>query len=298
MSFTRFFSRSVVVFFAIGLLMSSGCSSSKPATTTATTQVSDGYAKALKMYDKRDYQGAIVGLESLLFTSRATALEDSVLFLLAQSYYHADEYLQAADMYTKLLRQKPFSPYARTAQFMVAKSYEQLSPYFELDQQYTRKSIEQFSLYQELYPAVDSSKVVSDEESRKMLLNINQDNGSSKQSNTTATTQFSHLDSLRYAGKSIKTMREKLAKNAFFIAKQYVQLGKYKAAGIFYDEVIAHYPDTIYDQPALVGKINVLVKRNKWFDARLALDQYLLLFPDQKKAMQELKDKIAKNCKN
>ena len=93
-------------------------------------------------------------------------------------------------------------------------------------------------------------------------------------------------------------MREKLAKNSFFIARQYVQLGKYKAAGIFYDEVIAHYPDTIYDQPALEGKIDVLIKRKKWFDAGLALDQYLQLFPEKRKEMQGIREKITQNCKN
>ena len=89
-----------------------------------------------------------------------------------------------------------------------------------------------------------------------------------------------------------------MAKNVFVIAKQYVQLGKYKAAGIFYDEVITHYPDTVYDKPALEGKIDVLIKRKKWFDAGLVLDQYLRLFPEKKKDMQAVRDKITLNCKN
>ena len=98
--------------------------------------------------------------------------------------------------------------------------------------------------------------------------------------------QFARIDSLRYAEKAIPVLREKLAKNTFFIARQYIQLEKHKAAGIFFDEVIKRYSDTIYFKQALGGKIDVLMKRKKWFDAGQALDQYLQLFPDQQKEMQ------------
>ncbi|MEI7747506.1 MAG: tetratricopeptide repeat protein [Chlorobiaceae bacterium] len=296
MSGYRFFSRSALMLFAIGLLISSGCSSSKPE-TTANSLVNEGYARAVKLYDKRDYPAAILGLESLLFTARATALEDDVQYLLGQSYYNSGDYMLAADMFSRV-QQISATPYARTSLFMVAKSYEQLSPHFELDQQYTRKSIEQFTLYQELYPVADSSKIASDVKTWKELLKINPENISYKQNYASAIAQYSRIDSLKYSEKAVRTMREKLAKNSFFIARQYVRLGKYKAAGIFYDEVIAHYPDTIYDQPALEGKIDILIKRKKWFDAGLALDQYLQIFPEKRKDMQVIRNIITQNCKN
>lgn len=298
MSVNRFISRSALMLLATGLLMSSGCSSSKPAKISATTRVNEAYGKAVKMYDKRDYQGAALGLESLLFTSRATALEDDVLFLLAQSYYHSGQYLLAAEMFTKLQQQISSTPYARTAQFMLAKSYEQLSPHFELDQEHTAKAITQFATYLDLYPMVDSSKIASDVTTYRELLKINPDNASYKQSYATATTQFARIDSLRYAEKAIPVLREKLAKNTFFIARQYVQLKKYKAAGIFYDELIKRYPDTVYIKPAWEGKIDVLMKRKKWFDASQALDQYLQNFPDKKKDMEDNRDKIKQNTKS
>ncbi|MEI7933442.1 MAG: tetratricopeptide repeat protein [Chlorobiaceae bacterium] len=289
-------SRLVLMLFVTGLLISSGCSTSKPE-AKSDSLVNEGYARAVKLYDKGDYPAVIIGLESLLFTSRATALEDDIQYLLGQSYYHSGEYMLAADMFSRVL-QISSTPYARTSQFMVAKSYEQLSPHYELDQQYTRKSVEQFSLYQELYSVADSSKIAGDVKTWKELLKINPENIFYKQNYASAMVQYSRIDSLNYSGKAIMTLREKLAKNSFFIARQYVQLGKYKAAGIFYDEVIAHYPDTIYDQPALEGKIDVLIKRKKWFDAGLVLDQYVQLFPEKRKEMQGIRDKITLNCKN
>jgi len=297
MSVNRFFSHSVLMLFAIVLLISSGCSSSKPV-TTATAQVNEGYAKAMKLYDKRDYKEAAIGFESLLFTSRATALEDDVLFYLAKSYYHSGEYFLAAEMFTRLQQQISSTPYARTSQFLLAKSYEQLSPHFELDQQFTNKAIEQFGLYLELYPMVDSTKIAGDVETYRELLKINPGNDAYKQSLASATSQFARIDTLRYAEKAIPVLREKLAKNTFSIARQYIQLKKYKAAGIFYDEVIKHYADTIFFKPALAGKVDVLTKRKKWFDAGQALDQYVQLFPEKEKEMQGVRDKINKNFKN
>jgi outer membrane protein assembly factor BamD len=297
MSVTRLLSRSVLMLFAIVLLMSSGCSSSKPL-TTATARVNEGYAKALKLYEKRDYKQAAIEFESLLFTSRATALEDDVLFYLAQSYYHSGEYLLSAEMFTRLQQQISSTPYARTSQFLLAKSYEQLSPHFELDQQFTDKAIEQFGLYLELYPMVDSSKIASDVETYRELLKINPGNAGYKQNFEAAKSQFSRIDSLRYAEKAIPVLREKLAKNTYSIAHQYIQLKKYKAAGIFYDEVIRRYADTSFFKPALAGKVDVLIKRKKWFDAGQALDQYVQLFPDKEKEMQGTRDKINQNFKN
>ena len=297
MSVSRFFSRAAVILFSIGLLMSSGCSSSKPA-TTATERVNEGCAKAQKLYDKGDYQEAALVFESLIFTSRATALEDDVLFYLGQSYFRSGQYILSADMFTRLQQQMSSSPYARTAQFLLAKSYEKLSPNFELDQYYTNKAIEQFSLYLELYPMVDSSKIASDVETYRELLKINPKNPDYKQNYVAATARFSRIDSLRYAEKEIPVLREKLAKKIFFIAKQYVQLNKNKAAVIYYDEVIKLFPDTIYLKQALAAKIDVLIMRKKWFDAGQTLDQYVQLFPDKEREMKGVREKIKQNFKH
>jgi outer membrane protein assembly factor BamD len=297
MSVNRYFSRSVLILLSTGLLMSSGCSSSKPP-TTATSRVNEGYARAMNTYNKGNYQEAAIAFEAMLFTSRATALEDDVLFYLAQSYYRSGQYLLAAEMFNRLQQQISSTPYARTAQFLLAKSYEQLSPHFELDQQFTGKAIEQFALYMDLYPMSDSSKVASEVETYRELLKINPGNAVYKQNYATANAQFTRIDSLRYAQKAIPVLREKLAKNTYFIAHQYIQLGKYKAAGIFFDEVIKRYSDTIFFKQALAGKVDVLIKRKKWFDAGQALDQYLQLFPDEQKEMLSIREKIKQNFKN
>lgn len=294
---TRIFSRSTLMLFATGLLISFGCSSSKPE-TTETSRVKEAYDRALKVYEKKDYAGAAISLEQLQFTSRASALEDDILFLLAQSYYHSEQYFLAAETYTRLLQQMPATHYARASQFMLAKSYEQLVPHFELDQQPTQKAIEQFALYLDLYPMVDSSKIAEDFKTYKELLKVNPDNPTYKQGFESAKARFARIDTLRYAAKAIPHLRENLAKNTFSIAHQYIQLEKYKAAGICYDEIIGSYSDTSYAKLAWAGKIDVLIKRKKWFDARQTLEQYLQLFPDSQQNMKGVKELITKNLSN
>ena len=296
MSASKCLSRSAIALFATAALMSSGCSSSKPETAVEVV-VSEGYARALKLYEKREYQAAAIGLEPLQFTARATALEDDVLYLLGQSYYHTDQYLLAAETFSRLQQQMPTSPFARAAQFMVAKSYEQLSPSVDLDQQPTRQAIENFALYMDIYPMADSSKLSSDVQTYRELLKINPNNDSYKQNYSAATAKYARIDSLKYAEKAITVLREKLAKNSYTVANQYVKLGKHKAAIVFYDDVLDKYGDTPYGKLAMEGKIAMLVKREKWFDAGATLDQYLKRFPEKSKDMQSLKEKIAQHSK-
>lgn len=293
---TRFVSSAAILLFATSPFLSSGCSSSKPI-TPAVVLVHEGYTEALKLYNNKEYQAAALNLESLIFTSRATALEDDVLYLLAQSYYHSKQYLLAADMFSRLLQQMPSSPYARTSQFMLAKSYEQLSPPVELDQQHTLKAIDNFAAYLELYPMTDSAKIAQDVETYRELLKINPTNTSYQQSYSTATQQFARVDSLRYSNKAIVALREKLAKSVLVVARQYVQLGKYQAAGLFYDKLITNYGDTSSVKDAFEEKITVLIKREKWFDAANTLDTYLQFFPERQKEMQRVKENIAQHIK-
>jgi len=297
MSVARFFSRSVSMLCVAGLLISSGCSSSKPLVPTPAALVSEGYEKAEKMYAKKDYDGAALMLESLLVTSRATPLEDRVLFLLGQSYYNSGQYLLSSEIFTRLLKQVPSTPYAPAAQFLIAKSHEKLSPNYALDQQETVKAIDQFSIYMDLYPSPDDSKILSDAETYRELLKINPDNPVYKERYAKASAEMGKIDSLKYAEKAIPALRDKLAKNAYFIARQYVKLKKYKAAVLYFDEVIKHYSDTGYVQQAWRGKIDALIKRNKWFEAGQVLDQYLQFYPGTQQEMKGEREKINQNLK-
>lgn len=298
MPFFRFATHTLPILFLACILISSGCSSSKDAVKPASSKIREGYDSARSLYEKKKYDDAALKLESLIFTSRGTALEDDVLFLLGRTYYESKEYLMSADMFQRLLQQVPSTPYAKTAQFMLAKSHEKLSPHFERDQEHTVKAIEHFALYRELYPEPDSASIAADMETYKELLKVNPDNESYKEGYAAAKSKFGRLDTLKYAAGAIPVLREKLAKNTYTIARQYIQLKRLRAAGIFFDELIRKYPETSYVPLAWDGKIDVLVKRKKWFDAGQTLDQYLELYPEKEKQMRSVREKIKNNLRS
>lgn len=297
MPFIRSTLRSALMLVPACVFLLSSCSSSTMSLDASGT-VEGRYAKASEYYFKEDYDDAALELEPVIFTSRATALEDDVLFLLGQSYYKSKQYLLAVDMYTRLLQQVPSSPMARQAQFQLAKSHERLSTHFELDHEHTVKAIQQYALYLEIYPGRDSTQISSDAEMYRELLKVNPDNQSYKDKYALVQEELKSGQSQSYAENAIRSLREKLAKNTYFIARQYIQLKKYKAAGIYYDEVIKRYPDTGYSEQAWKGKIDVLIKRKKWFEADQTLDRYLQLYPDKQNEMQNTRDRIIKNFSN
>jgi len=295
---TRLSLRSALMIFPVSALLFSACSSSTVSSLDSSGSVESRYGKALGYYNKEDFEDAALELEPVMFSSRATAFEDDVLFLLGQSYYKSEQYLLAVDMYSRLLQQVPSSPFARQAQFQLAMSHEQLSSHFELDHEHTLKAIQQFALYLEAYPGRDSSQISADADMYRELLKVNPSNESYKERYANFQAELESVQSQGYAEKAIVKLREKLAKNTYFIARQYIQLKKYKAAGVYFDVVIKRYPDTIYFEQAWKGRIDVMIERKKWFDARQAVDQYLQLFPDKSAEMQDTRDQIMKNFSN
>lgn len=285
--------------FCLALPLSS-CSSSKSASTTAmtVTPAEQRYREATERIEKKDYDKAIIILESLMFSTRATELEDDVINALADSYFKTREYILAADTYRRLLQQTPDSPYARNAQYQLARSYEKLSPYHELDQEYTVKAISEFTTYLDQYPSDESGEAASDADMYKKLMEVDPSNASYRQKYEGAMAVLSSDSPTRYSSQAIPVLREKLAHNRFSIARQYVRLKKYQAAEIYYDVVINQYADTKWIEPAWVGKIDMEVKRGNWFEARQSIETFQQLFPGKGNLVEDAAKKVLSHYSN
>jgi outer membrane protein assembly factor BamD len=263
---------------AAAVLLLSSCSSSKLSTSDALEK---RYQHAVGLMQKEDFDLAAIELESLMFSTRATELEDDVLYSLGKSYYFSDQYLLASEIFRRLTQQNPESPFARDAQFQLAKSCEQLSPHFERDQEFTEKAIIEFKQYLDLYPVQDSTRIAGDVDTYRELLKVNPGNRDYQEKYERAQAELGQQAPAMYSMKVIPVLREKLARNRYSIARNYVQLKKYRAASIYFDEVIRSYPDTGYLEQAWMGKIDMAVKRKKWFEARQAIEQFQQLFPEK-----------------
>ncbi|ABB24936.1 outer membrane protein assembly factor BamD [Pelodictyon luteolum] len=273
------------------------CSSSRPK-MSAEEQVSVAYRNATELYQKKEYENAAASLEPQLFASRATPLEDDVLFLLAQSYYASKQYLLSSDMYDRLLQQVPSSPYREASRYMLAKSYEQLSPAYERDQEYTRRAIEAFSEYLAEYSLNDAASTARDLDTYSELLKIDPSRASYQRGYEAAKLAMARQDSVKYASAAIPVLHDKLGAATYSIATQYVKLKKYKAAAIYFENVVRNYGDTPWMKKAQSGLVEVQVKRGKWFDARRALDSYLQSYPEDLEEMKDLREEIMRNFSN
>jgi outer membrane protein assembly factor BamD len=272
----------------------SSCSSSKSGSTNAatTSPTEERYRQATDLISRKKYDDAIVVLESLMFSTRATNLEDKVLNSLAETYFKTKDYNMAANIYRRLLQQTPDSPFAKNAQFQLARSYENLSPFYELDQEYTVKAINEFTTYLDQYPADDSEQVANDVDDYKKLMEINPSNSSYKEKYEAAMAKLSNDSPARYCKQAIPVLREKLAHNRFSIARQYTKLKKYRAAEIFYDVVVNQYPDTKWIEPAWIGKIDMEIKRENWFEARQSIETFRQQFPAKAHLVDEASKKV------
>lgn len=290
--------RVAVIFAMIASVVSAGCSSVKPA---ASESLPDRFDYGKRLYNAGEYQDAIMELQKLTYMSRATEYEDDVLFYLAQSYFKSNQYLLALDTYKRLVRNVPGTPYTRTIYFQIAMSYYNMSPIWSLDQEYTKLAIQQFQIFIDGYPAPDSAEVAT--QIAELKASAEKDSTNQRYASTLqkVKNQYGLLDTLKKAENYIQICREKLAHKTFETAEQYVRLRAYKAAGIYYDEVILGYSDSPYYERALLGKIDVLVTRKKWDEALVAIEKYEELFPNKldkvKSVHKEVKEALADTSK-
>jgi outer membrane protein assembly factor BamD len=291
MSFRRFLPAMVGM-----TMLLSACSSSKEVVDKDPVQAR--YNKAMVDMEKRDYDNAILKLDGLMFSTRATPLEDKVLHNLAFSYFQSKQYILSAEIYRRLLQQTPDSPYAKDAQYQLARSYEKLSPHYELDQEYTVNAINEFKNYLDQYPVQDTQRVAGDVETYRELLKLKPDNADYKAKYEKALAELSEQSPNNYARTAIAALREKLAHNRYSIASHYAKLKKLRPAAMYYDQVIASYSDTIWNEPAWLGKIEMAVKRNKWFEARQAIEQYVQHFPEKKDKVDGTYKKVLRQFSN
>jgi outer membrane protein assembly factor BamD len=275
----------------------SSCSSSKSSSknVATATPADERYRHATELISRKKYDDAIAVLESLMFSTRATNLEDKVLHSLADTYFKTKQYLLSADIYRRLLQQTPDSPFAKDAQFQLGRSYEKLSPFYELDQEYTVKAIEEFNTYLDQYPEDNSADVSSEAEMYRELLKVNPSNTGYREKYDAAMAKLSGDSPVRYCKTAIPVLREKLAHNRFSIATQYFKLKKYKAAEIFYDVIINQYSDTKWIEQAWAGKIEMNIKRGKWFEARQSVERFQQLYPEKSKHVDALARKVTEH---
>jgi outer membrane protein assembly factor BamD len=199
------------------------------------------FAVGMKLFNDGDYLEAIEDFKIVTLQFQGSAVADAAQYYLAECRYEREEFILAAYEYETLLKTMPTSKYAAKARFKRAMCYYRLSPPSYLDQDYSRKAIDEFQAFIE-YSPVDS--LVHDAESK------------------------------------ISELNTKLAKKDYDDGVQYMIMGYYKAAIVYFESVLEKYHDTPYAELAQLKKCEALAQRKKYADAMTEIEVFYRKYPN------------------
>jgi outer membrane protein assembly factor BamD len=218
------------------------------------------FAVGMRLYNNGDYLDAIEDFKIVTLQFQGSSIADAAQYYLAECRYDRGEFILAAYEYETLLRTMPTSQYAAKARFKRAMCYYQLSPPSYLDQEYSRKAIDEFQAFIEYSP---TDSLVHDAESK------------------------------------ISELNAKLAKKDYDDGVQYMKMDYYKAAIVYFENVLEKYHDTPYAELAQLKKSEALSLRKKYTDAMMEMGVFYKKYPNSQhkeeadQLLGELKQRIA-----
>ena len=176
---------------------------------------------ANNMFEKGKYDKAIRLYEQIVPAYRGKPQAEKMFYNYATALYKLKQYYTAGYQYESFASNYPKSEKLEEAVFLGAKCYSKLSPVYSLDQVDTYKAVEKVQLYIDRFP----------------------DGANFAEANEIA-----------------KSLRNKLDKKAFEIAKQYNFIEDYKSAIVALDNFIQDNPGTMYKEDALFYKLDSAYK--------------------------------------
>jgi len=205
------------------------------------------FAYAMKLFTGKNYFDARTQFRIIILNAPGNTIVDQAQFYLAECHFEMDEFILAKSEYERLLKLYPRSAFLDDAQYKLALCYDRLSPKSDLDQKYTRSAIEEFQRFLEDYPASEYAEEVE---------------------------------------KKLFAARAKLAKKEFDTGNLYRKMTLYEAALFSFDDVLNHFYDSRYAEPALFYKGECLFKIDRLDEAKTAFETLLEKFPKSSFASQ------------
>lgn len=204
----------------------SGCKS-KFEKLRASNDIAKKYQDAVKLYEKKDYNKALILFDDLVQRYRGRAEAEDLYYYFAYTNYKLKDYTTARYNFKNFADTYPNSGKAEECRFMAAYCYYLESPIYSLDQINTLKAIDALQLFINLYP---------------------------------------QSDRVAEASKFIDDLRDKLETKSYENAKLYLTIGDYKSAVIAFKNSMRDYPDTKYaeEMEFLIIKSQYLYAKNSF----------------------------------
>lgn len=201
----------------------------------------DRFRYGMQLYRSEDYLEAVKQFDLIRLQYPGSTIADSAQFYSGMSRFKREEYQLAVFDFQLVIRNHPDSPLTPDAYYMIAKSYVKLSPPVDLDQNFTLKALDALQTFMELYP--------------------------------------SH-EKVAEARKDYQLLYRKLAQKEFNTGVLYRKLGYFRAALVYFNTVIDRYYSTDLVDDAMVEKIEILVQKKRYTEARTAIREFMRKYPD------------------
>lgn len=200
------------------ILLGTGCTGSQ---RVISNNPEDAYSQAKMLYDEGNYSRAVEHFQNVFNYGRTSEWAADAQFYLAESYMQTEQYLLAADEFTRFVNLYRQDERVQEAAFKRALAYYRLSPPYQLDQSDTRQAINYLRLFIEQFP----------------------------------TSEYAER-----AGNMLQELRNKLAHREYDAAQLYERRELFEAAALTYERVLEKYPETKWADEALLGSIQAYIR--------------------------------------
>ena len=203
------------------------------------------YAMGQHEMAEEDYGDAAETLDRLLLVYPTFEQAAEASFLLASAYYLDEKYITAASQYTMFLDRYPTHPRAGEAALGVCRSYAAMSPISQRDQTFTDQAL------------VVCRNVVGDYQGTSVA---------------------------EEAATIANDMRAKLARKIYENGSYYLRRDLWDSAIIYFEDVVASYPETPYAPQALLGIIRAYEAIGYEDEVERARNRLLNQYPESEEA--------------
>ena len=132
-----------------------------------STDLYEKYSYAKKFYNTGKYEWAAQTLEEILPYFRGSSEMEQALYLKAQSYYKAKDYVQAQTAFSQYYTEFPNGEYTELARFYSGYGLAQDIPDPRLDQAKTIAAMQELQLFLDYYPQSEKA-----EEAKQLLFSL------------------------------------------------------------------------------------------------------------------------------
>jgi len=130
-----------------------GCSSTSTEKTTHTEWCKKRYEYAEELYKAKKYGRTIDKLEEILATCAGSGYMEQAQFLIAESHFNLEQWIEARGEYGSFIVNFPGSPFAETAEYRKAVSSYNMDYKIDRDESNTTTAMKDFERYLANHPS-------------------------------------------------------------------------------------------------------------------------------------------------